>query len=154
MIEMILKPFIQPVKRLIIMPLKRAKNLPKLLIRWLVKWMRSIMGGKLRSKENYWKIGTFYIAKKLFVILVLLTLVIVYFGFIKPPKFVDKWFARTPKIEASAAMAQGFNGLAKIVDENGNLVYQGPLENGQFSGSGKLFAPDGTLCTSEISAKG
>jgi len=103
MIEQILKPFIRPIQKKIMRPIRRSAKLPKLIIRWLVSWGKTVLGTGLRSLDSYWRIGSYYVAKKLVVLVVLISLVIVYFGWIHPPKFVDKWFARTPVVTAAAA---------------------------------------------------
>src|SRR4029453_13097275 len=98
MIEQLLKPIIKPIQRKIIAPIKRAKTLPKRLFAVLRKWLVTAIFGPLRSLNNYLKIGSYFIAKKLIALILIITLVIVYFGFISPPAFINKWFGRTPQL--------------------------------------------------------
>lgn len=154
MIEQLLGPIIKPIKRKIIAPLKRAKTLPKRMFAALRKWLVTAIFGPLRSLSNYLRIGSYYIAKKLIALVLVITLIIVYFGFISPPAFINKWFGRTPQLEASAAAEGSFTGAASIVDAAGNLLFEGQLENGQYTGAGKLYYPNGKVRYQGDFAKG
>ncbi|CAM4173532.1 antitoxin component YwqK of YwqJK toxin-antitoxin module [Paenibacillus endophyticus] len=154
MIEQILNPIIKPIKRKIIAPLKRAKTLPKRALAVIRRWLVTAIFGPLRSLNNYLRVGSYFIAKKLIALILIITLFIVYFGFISPPAFINKWFGRTPQLEASAAADKGFTGPASIMDADGNLLFKGQLENGQYTGNGKLFFPDGKLRYQGDFAKG
>lgn len=145
MIEQILKPIFKPIKRIIIAPLKRAKTLPKRMLVALRKWLVTAIFGPLRSLSNYLRIGSYFIAKKLIALVLVITLIIVYFGFISPPAFINKWFGRTPQLEASVAANGSFTGPASILDAEGKLQFEGQLENGQYSGAGKLYYANGNL---------
>lgn len=154
MIEQILNPIIKPIKRKIIAPLKRAKTLPKRMLAVLRKWLVSAIFGPLSSLNNYLKIGRYYIAKKLIALLLVITLVIVYFGFISPPSFINKWFGRIPQLEVSAAAASGLTGPATVLDKDGNVLFKGQLENGLYTGVGKLYHANGNVSYQGDFAKG
>ncbi|WP_168120973.1 hypothetical protein [Paenibacillus sp. HB172176] len=145
MIEQLLKPIFKPIKKLVIRPLKKFKKLPKLLLKVIRKFLVTALFGPLRSLENYLRIGSYLIAKKLIAIIVVIGLLIAFFGFISPPKFVNKWFGRTPQIEAAAAEGSGFNGFAQVKNADGGLLYEGDLADGLYTGTGKLFYPNGQL---------
>lgn len=145
MIEAILKPIFKPIQRVILRPLKRAKTLPKRLLAALRRFLVSALFGPLRSLDNYLRLGSYYIAKKLLAIIIILSLIIAYFGFINPPSFLNKWMGKTPQLEAATLAGSGFNGIAAVKDGDGKLLYQGALVDGLYSGEGKLFYPDGTL---------
>ncbi|WP_188893077.1 hypothetical protein, partial [Paenibacillus radicis (ex Gao et al. 2016)] len=120
MVEQLLKPIFKPIKRMIITPLKRAKTLPKRLLGWLRRFLVTALFGPLRSLDNYLKLGSYYIAKKMVALIIVIALIVTYFGFINPPAFINKWFGRTPELSASAAAADGFTGTASVKGADGN----------------------------------
>ncbi|MGO4372146.1 hypothetical protein AB4Z21_15500, partial [Paenibacillus sp. MCAF20] len=145
MIESILKPIFKPIKKYVMKPIKQARKLPKLLLKWLRKFLVTAIFGPLRSLNNYVKLGSYYIAKKLIALVIVLTLIIVYFGFISPPPLFNKWFGKTPELSATAAADKGFTGTASITDPEGNLLFEGQLADGLYTGTGKLYYPNGNL---------
>jgi antitoxin component YwqK of YwqJK toxin-antitoxin module len=155
LIEKIIKPFITPIKKKIIMPLKRLKNWPKLLAKWIKKTFKAILGQKEITKASYVRFGNTYISKKLIIIVIIVILVLYFFIFIKPPKFINKWLNRKPAITVSAnGPASAYSGNAKLVDEKGALLFDGALHNGVYEGDGKIYWPDGTLKEEGSYAKG
>jgi antitoxin component YwqK of YwqJK toxin-antitoxin module len=155
LIEKIVKPFIMPIKKKIIMPLKRLKNWPKLLAKWIKKTFKAILGQKEITKASYVRIGNIYISKKLIVIVIIVILVLYFFIFIKPPKFINKWLNRKPAISVTASgPASAYSGDAKLVDASGALVFEGALLNGVYDGEGKVYWPDGKLKEEGTYAKG
>ncbi len=146
LIQKIIMPFVKPIQRKILRPLKQAKRWPKLLAKWLKQKLKAILGQKEITKASYVPVGNIYIAKKLIAIILLVMLVLYFFIFIKPPKFVNKWLDRKPAISASAdGQAAAYTGAAKVVAEDGNIVFEGDLVDGAYEGTGKLYADDGTL---------
>lgn len=146
MIEKIVKPFITPIQRKILAPMKKAKNWPKLLAKWIKAKIKSVLGQKEITKASYVPVGNYYISKKLIVIVLLIILVLYFFIFIKPPKFVNKWLNRKPAVTAAASGTAGaYTGAARVYDADGKLLYEGELLDGVYNGPGKLFAPDGSL---------
>ncbi len=151
MIERIVKPFINPIQRKLLRPLKRAKNWPKLVAKSIRRFFKSILGQKEVSKASYIAIGNYYISKKLIVIVVIVILVLYFFLFIKPPKFIDKLFNRVPAVTVDASgVLPAISGNAKVYDSKDGkgkqLVYEGALLNGAYNGFGKLYnSTDGAL---------
>ncbi len=146
MIEKIIKPFITPIKKKIIMPLKRLKNWPKLLAKWIKRKFKEILGQKEITKASYVRFGNVYVSKKLIIIVILVILILYFFIFIKPPKFINKLFNKKPAIAVTASgPASPYSGDAKLVDENGAVLFEGALVGGVYDGAGKLYWPDGTI---------
>ncbi|HIW32422.1 MAG TPA: hypothetical protein IAA29_06525, partial [Candidatus Paenibacillus intestinavium] len=140
MIEKIIKPFLNPIKKRIIMPLKRLKNWPKLLAKWIKRKFKQILGNKETTRESYFALGNYYISKKLVIIIIIVILVLYFFIFIKPPKFINKLFNRTPAITVQAdGAATAYTGKAKLLTSDKALIYEGELANGIYEGKGKLY---------------
>lgn len=147
MIERIIKPIINPIQRKILLPLKRAKNWPKLLAKYIRRWIKSILGQKTITKQSYIPIGNYYISKRFIVIIILILVILYFFLFIKPPKFVNKLLNRTTSITMTAqGDTPNFSGDAKLFDSNKQLLYRGPLTNGIYEGNGILYnSEDGSI---------
>jgi len=155
LIEKIVKPFITPIQRKILLPLKRLKNWPKLLAKWIKAKIKEVLGQKEITKASYVRVGNYYIAKKLIVIILLVVLIFYYFVFIKPPKFVNKLLNRKPAITVSAsAPSLNYTGEAKVFGENGQLLFEGELVEGQLQGDGKRYSPEGVLIEEGTFEKG
>ncbi|MBM7568278.1 MORN repeat-containing protein [Paenibacillus sacheonensis] len=146
MIEKLIKPYVTPVIKKFLMPLKRLKNWPKLLAKFLKRFIKSILGQKEITKDSYWRFGDTYVSKKLIVIVVLIILILYFFLFIRPPKFINKMFHRTPSFTVAAdGQAGTYTGDAKVKDASGNLLFKGKLADGQYDGEGKLYWENGVL---------
>ncbi|TLS53964.1 hypothetical protein FE782_01030 [Paenibacillus antri] len=155
MIEKIVKPFITPIQKKILMPLKRAKSWPKLLVKWLKKKFKEILGQKEITKASYVPIGNYYVSKKLIVIVVIVILALYFLIFIKPPKFVNKLLARKPAVTvAQDGTAAAYTGAAKLYAADGSLLFEGELAEGLYQGPGKLFEPDGSVLQEGTFEKG
>lgn len=140
MIEKIIKPFLNPIKKHVILPLKRLKNWPKLLAKWIKRQFKQILGKKETTKESYFALGNYYISKKLVIIIIIVILILYFFIFIKPPKFVNKFLNRTPSITLQAdGSSASYNGKAKLFTSDKALIYEGELANGVYEGKGKLY---------------
>ncbi|RUS45894.1 MORN repeat-containing protein [Cohnella sp. AR92] len=146
MIEKIVKPYITPIVKKIVMPLKRLKNWPKLLAKFIKKLFKSILGQKEITKASYVRFGNLYVSKKLIVISILVLLVLYFFIFIRPPKFINKMLHRTPSITVSAdGQAGAYSGDAKLKSKDGDVLFEGSLVDGQYDGQGKLYWENGNL---------
>jgi antitoxin component YwqK of YwqJK toxin-antitoxin module/uncharacterized coiled-coil protein SlyX len=144
-IEAIIKPFITPIQKRIIAPIMRARALPKLIVKWIKAFFKKILNAKQISKESYVLIGNYYIQKKLIVICILVILALVYFIFIKPPAFVNRWFHFTPKLVEQTSAPITYTGKAQVFTEAKVLRYEGELAEGIYQGKGKLFAENGQI---------
>lgn len=143
MIESIIKPFVAPIQKRILAPLKTVNALPKLVIKWIKKTFKSILTAKEINKQSYVLIGNYYIQKKLIVICTLIVLCLVYFIFIKPPAFVNRWFNFVPTFHEMPGESLTYSGKAKVFDPGGWFKYEGDLSEGIFQGKGKLYYPQG-----------
>ncbi|MCC2686459.1 MAG: hypothetical protein K0R75_3358, partial [Paenibacillaceae bacterium] len=138
MIEKLVKPFIAPIQKKILRPLKRAKSLPKLLGKWIKKKFKEVLGSKEITKASYVPVGNYYISKKLIVIVIIVLLALYFFIFIKPPKFVQKLLpARTPELTATAdGTAVAYTGPVKLLTAEGKPLYEGAVADGLYQGAG------------------
>ncbi|GEM_PF-2366607 len=127
--------------------LKKLTNLRKLstkLFRAVMSKVRGMLSLKPQSYDDYIKSGETFIAKKLLVLLVLVVLVVL---------FVLNWFLIPwaegrlwiPEIVINTDKFHGYTGKARVLTEEGNLLYAGELQNGRITGEGNLYDLDGNL---------
>lgn len=127
-----------------IMRSTNPKKYIKKVIKDIQKKIISIFKTKESSKADYIKLGNTYYAKKLiyFVIFLAVALPIVIYIYGIPYLSGKLWEATIP---ISSSRLIEFNGKAKLVDENKDLIYKGYVENGRINGYGKLYDKFGNL---------
>lgn len=141
-LQKIFGPIIKPFQSKLLKPLLNIKKLPNTIAKNVKNNLTSLLNPKEITIKNYIKIGRYYIAKKLLVILLLIAVVLTYFLFIKPPAFINKLFNQPTIIQADSKKAATFSGKAIIVDEKDQIVYEGLLQEGLYTGYGKLYLSD------------
>lgn len=143
--EKILKPVLHPYIQTILKPVREAKKLPSVAIQKSQAVLRKFLATRENSLKSYVSIGRYYVSKRLLAIIFIVILVLVYFLFIKPPAFLNKWLGKVPTIQASAPKATSFTGKAKVVDDAKLPKYSGELVDGLYAGQGKLYNDNGML---------
>ncbi|PYI55176.1 MORN repeat-containing protein [Paenibacillus flagellatus] len=145
-LETVFKPIVSPMAFKLLKPLREAKKLPGILIKKFQAAVKTILGTKETSLRNYVAIGSYYVSKRLLVVIALIILALVYFLFVKPPAFVNKWFNRVPVVVENTPKAMTFSGNAKVVDTTKKQPrYVGGLADGLYMGAGKLYDETGVL---------
>ncbi len=131
---------------------KIRKNLqPEKYIRALTtkvrKGLQSILHfifGKPSALTDYFHVNDTYISKRFlakFCIFVIV-LVVIWIQFLYPYLQGRLWSA---SLLFNSSEYHEFSGKSKVYLENGNLLYQGTLEQGKAEGEGKLYNLDGVL---------
>ena len=144
-LERIFKPIFMPFKRKILLPLKSLKKWPIIVAKKIRTLIKSILNPKDITIKNYIKVGRYYVAKKLLVILGLVIGLLIYFLFINPPSFINKLFNHPTVLLEQTDRAMAFNGKARILNDDGDLVYEGALADGMYTGFGKLYNENNQL---------
>lgn len=144
-IEKIFMPILMSFRSKILKPLKTITKLPMTIAIKIRKYLTNIIKKKEITIDDYIKIGRYYIAKKLVIIMLLLSFALVYFLFIKPPAIINKLFNQATVIKADSPKIASFSGKAKIIDENGQVVYEGFLQDGLYTGYGKLYLSEDSV---------
>lgn len=148
-LERIFVPILMPFRRKVLKPLKSIKKLPITIAKGIRKYLTSLLKPKEITIKDYIKVGRYYVAKKLLVISLLITVVLVYFLFIKPPAFINKIFNQATVIKADSPKIASFSGKAVILDENDQVVYEGFLQEGLYTGYGKLYLSENNILVYE-----
>lgn len=145
-LESVFKPVINPLVFKVLKPFRELHKLPGILIKKFQVLLNSFLNAKETSLKNYVAIGNYYVSKRLLIIAALVVLVLVYFVFIRPPAFVNKWFHRVPVLVENTPKVGAFSGEAKIVDTTKKQSrYVGGLADGLYAGQGKLYSDQGAL---------
>ncbi|RKN84814.1 hypothetical protein [Paenibacillus ginsengarvi] len=144
-LETVFKPILNPMIFKILKPIREVGKLPGIVIKKFQAVVNGFVNRKETSLRNYVGIGSYYVSKRLLLIAALAVMALVYFLFIQPPAFVNKWFHRVPVLVENTPKAVAYTGNAKLVDEGKRPRYTGDLVDGQFSGKGKLYNEYGTL---------
>ena len=104
------------------------------------KFIKTITS-KPKSKDDYFKIGGLYFAKKL-VFISLFSIGALFYLYVKllVPNLEGKlWYA---KFAINSRKAQQFSGKAKVYDMNGHFIYQGDMSSGSPNGFGIQYDQD------------
>ncbi|WP_248926117.1 MORN repeat-containing protein [Paenibacillus hamazuiensis] len=139
---------------------KAAELLGKLLASALeaLKQAAAAAGRLLFPKQltlaDYIPIGRYYVSKRLLALIVLLLALIVVFGFIHRPVWLNKWLRLPTPIYEKAGKPVDFTGLVKLFDSRKSLFYFGDMTDGQYDGQGKLYDAKDQLIYEGQFAKG
>ncbi|MBN2898290.1 MAG: hypothetical protein JXO44_05920 [Clostridia bacterium] len=96
------------------------------------------------SRRDYRRLGNRYVAKRVYVLVILMILVIplaIYF-YILPFAEGRLWEA---KLHTTSYKLSDFSGRARIVDKEDTMIFKGVLDNGQINGYGEVYAGGGLV---------
>lgn len=112
-------------------------------VKAVVKWGKSLKELKVlapeRSRQDYIRFGRRYVAKRLVAVICLLLVAGVLYLFIRPPYFIAGWLGWPRTLVEGSKPALAFNGLGKLISEEGDLHYVGQVVKGVYEGKGKLY---------------
>ena len=106
---------------------------------------KELITGKPQSLADYFSLGNYYVAKKLVFVAAVLVFVlpVLYLKFVHP--VIRTNFLTVPMVINSAEMA-GYTGKVELLSqENGTVLYRGPLSEGRITGEGRLYDYGGSL---------
>ena len=123
-----------------------SRNLQKLsqqITKFVQKIFKLFMK-KPSSKEDYIKIMGVYFSKRFVAIgsIIFIVFIFVFIKYIFPWAEGNLW---TPTILINSEKYSTFSGKAKVVDDNGNVIYIGEMEDGKITGNGKQYDINGNL---------
>lgn len=144
-LKMIYNPILSQFKRIVIKPLRSLRTLPLKMAKKIRDPIRKMLNAKEKSLKNYVSIGRYYVSKRLLAFALIILCVLIFFIFIKPPAFIDKFFHRTKVIHAQSDKPIAYSGKAKLYDEQQAFRYEGDFVEGQYEGLGKLYDVNGIL---------
>jgi hypothetical protein len=144
--EKYIKPIFKPLEAIfkkLIAPwlgkLKKLKDLPKAMTKAIQAQLKGILEPKELNVTNYYRIGRYFVAKRLLLFLLLLVCFLIYILFVKPPAYVNKWFNRFTVIHEKVGKTYNNTGKIKIISPEKTLKYEGDLVDGLYEGNGKLY---------------
>lgn len=107
-----------------------------------VKSMQAYIAEKPRSKQDYVKVRTRYVAKKFLIVLALGILLFIFVGknYILPKLEGKLW---TPTIVVNSEKFRTYTGKAKVVDGDRQILYEGEVDEGRINGKGILYDDEG-----------
>lgn len=157
-INAIIEPFIariEPIKKIAADPFKKVSELYKALVKKIQTLSDNLLKKKESSLDDYIKIKCHYVSKKLLLILLFLLAA----GVISLVKIVPGFLSKDIVLREGSIAAAEFSGKAKLLDENGALLYKGTFADGKYDGKGKLYknsAPvyDGGFADNKYSGSG
>jgi hypothetical protein len=128
--------------KFVLAPLRKLKNLPRVIIRFLQTGIKKYADTKPASLKDYITIGSYYVSKRLLLLVILISLFVAY-GSIK---YLPKLFYGKPSVIYQAvAEKDKFTGKAKVYSESNVLIYEGELAGGQYNGAGSLYNEQGIM---------
>lgn len=150
--ERYIKPAFKPIYdtfiKIIAPQIGKLKKLNTIPNKWL-KSLQTSVKGLLQPKEqkatHYFRLGRFLIAKRLLLFAFILICLILYFLFIKPPAFVDKWFNRITVIHEKVGKTFNNTGKTRIISSEKTIKYEGALVDGLYNGIGTLYNNEGGI---------
>jgi antitoxin component YwqK of YwqJK toxin-antitoxin module len=146
--EMLLKPVLDPMRKWqakINLRFKQAKEWPKITAKFVADNATKVMQPREITLKDYLRLGRYYIAKRLLVIIALVLAALIYFIVIRPPEFVNNWFSRFNIVQEKIGKPVTSSGKVRLYSPDKDLKYEGAMTEGQFDGTGKLYSAPGVL---------
>lgn len=143
--QTIVDPATGPFRKWFMDQLNKARQLPAKAIAYIKENIAGLFKPKETSIRDYIRLGRYYVAKRMLILISLLLLVVVYLLFINPPEALNRFLNRPLIIYEKPTEVITATGLAKIYNPQGTLIYVGELLEGVYHGNGKLYRADGSL---------
>lgn len=141
----ILSPFLDWLTNTISKPFKAFQTKFKETTSKVQEYMQGLFEKKEKSLKDYIRIGRYYVAKRLIVIISILLIAILYVIIFRPSAIITRFTNSFAVFSTSAKDLKRFTGKAKIYNKDKKLQYKGDLADGKYSGTGQVYYSNGKV---------